>query len=96
MPFTAAAAAVDTCIECFERRELEVAGRCRFCRRWDRTKARPLAPEPTWHPPGSAEKVECMRRRVECGYACLHPLDATDDCQPDFYREPSRCQARVG
>lgn len=36
----------------------------------------PLPPEPTTAAPGSAEKLEAMRLRVEGGFAVFHPRDA--------------------
>lgn len=35
--------------------------------------------EPTICPPGSLEKIEIMRRRVEAGCVLFHPQDGTND-----------------
>lgn len=36
----------------------------------------PLAPEPTAHPPGTAEKLAVMAARAEGGFRLWHPDDA--------------------
>ena len=44
----------------------------------DESRFRPKLPaKPTKHRPGSAEKVEVLRRRVEAGESLWHPDDET-------------------
>lgn len=39
----------------------------------------PLAPHPTFSPPGSKAKIKVMAWRLEQGYAIFHPDDYTGD-----------------
>lgn len=49
---------------------------------------RPLPPEPTDAPPGSAAKVEVMRKRYWRGWQLHHPGDAKMDLGPRRVRAP--------
>jgi len=42
----------------------------------DDTADRPTPPEPTWHRPGTAGKIETMAARYAAGVGLWHPDDA--------------------
>lgn len=47
-------------------------------RRFDSREYEPPLGEPCGARPGSNDRIETMRRRVEQGQAVFHPMDATD------------------
>lgn len=68
----------------------EELGELLRCRRSALYLRRPLPPGPTAAEPGSAEKIDVMRRRWADGYQIAHPDDATlaayDDAVNTFAR----------
>jgi hypothetical protein len=47
----------------------------RFADRFDLIEHDVLDVSPTLHPPGSIDKIDAMRKRVERGYSPFHPED---------------------